>query len=671
MPAFRSFKQRCLAVGAVAGIALAASVPLVSGSASAAAGVTTFDQCQNGAIGNPPTLATCAGSGWTNGNLNGNNSHWAEGEFVPYRVALSGLGAGSHVLEISYRPGDSGGHAIDYLGSFDATETTSSTTAALHQNHADPCGDITMGAGWCTPATPTSSVAVKAPDFADADAGCGTAGTFTGPRVLGDIDLFGPTGSVMTGFNYVSENATVGGGCDTTVDVTFKLLAGIGSDNIVIAWGGHIASAQDWGVGHSASTVSGSPYHMSLDSVDGVVTGSMDRSMKTDAIYSVPSTPGSGSPSLTPTGTTTALKDGDTGQPWSGTETTGATAYDTAIVTGIDGPVPTGTATYTFFDNGTCQGSGTTQTVPLSDGVPQNAATTAHLGAGAYSFDAVYSGDNTYAPSAVSACEPFTVLPAPTAVSNIVFSKQTGVAWSGTEVAGGKADDTASLTGAVPGFVPTGTVTYSYFANGTCGGTPVWTDAVTLTGTGSVPDSNDTDALGAGTYSFDATYGGDSNYAASGASACEAFVVTPTTGSPSVDPSGNAGGSNSNGSTGDNGSSGTNGSGGDNGSGGTNGSGGSGGAAGPTGTVASDPSTPTAAPAAAAPATTPVATTPAATTPAAVTPAAVTPAGPVTKPSELAWTGADIGVTAAIGFGLLALGCFLVWSSRRRRHEVG
>src|SRR5215471_9660115 len=101
MPAFRSLKQRVVAIGAVAGIALTASVPLMSGSASAAAGVTTFDQCQNGAVGTPPSLVACAGSAWSNGNLNGNNSHWAEGDVVPYRVALSGLGAGSHDLEVT------------------------------------------------------------------------------------------------------------------------------------------------------------------------------------------------------------------------------------------------------------------------------------------------------------------------------------------------------------------------------------------------------------------------------------------------------------------------------------------------------------------------------------------------------------------------------------------
>src|SRR5262249_14914814 len=59
--------------------------------------------------------------------------------------------------------------------------------------------------------------------------------------------------------------------------------------NPVLLWGGHIASRLDWGPGNSASFISGSPYHMSQDSlylngsqVSGV--GGMDRSIKAGVI---------------------------------------------------------------------------------------------------------------------------------------------------------------------------------------------------------------------------------------------------------------------------------------------------------------------------------------------------------------------------------------------------
>jgi hypothetical protein len=50
-------------------------------------------------------------------------------------------------------------------------------------------------------------------------------------------------------------------------------------------------------------------------------------------------------------------------------------------------------------------------------------------------------------------------------------------------------------------------------------------------------------------------------------------------------------------------------------------------------------------------------------------PVVTTPAGPVTKPG-LAWTGANIGLTASLAVVLLALGSLLVAVSRRRRHET-
>ena len=359
---------------------------------------------------------------------------------------------------------------------------------------------------------------------------------------------------------------------------------------------------------------------------------------------SVPLASGSGSaadprsPTVTPT-TATVLEDGATGQPWSGNEATGATATDTATVSVTDGPVPTGTLTYTFFTNGSCQGSGTSETVTLVAGVPPDATTTEPLGAGAYSYDAVYNGDGNDSPSAVSACAPFTVDPTPTHVTNVVFSTQTGTAWSGTKTAGAKADDTASLSGAVPGFVPTGTLTYSYFANGTCGGTPVWTDTVNLTATGDIPNSNETEALGAGTYSFDTLYNGDQNYAPSAVSACDAFVVTPITDlGPTFDPSGSTSGSGS--------------------ADGSAGTGGNAGTPSPSGAGATG----------SAPAVTFSSSD--AASPTAVTAVAANPARPETT-SALALTGASVGVTASIALGLLAAGCMLVGLSRRRRDETG
>jgi hypothetical protein len=55
------------------------------------------------------------------------------------------------------------------------------------------------------------------------------------------------------------------------------------SSNVVIAWGGHIASASDWSAGNSASSINGSPYHTRLFSLDGS-GGNQDRSLAADAV---------------------------------------------------------------------------------------------------------------------------------------------------------------------------------------------------------------------------------------------------------------------------------------------------------------------------------------------------------------------------------------------------
>src|SRR5206468_25940 len=60
-----------------------------------------------------------------------------------------------------------------------------------------------------------------------------------------------------------------------------------------IAWGGHIASQVDWGIGKSASDINGSPYHSRVVTIDtGLVTqtsiGNQDRSLKASSVVLPP-----------------------------------------------------------------------------------------------------------------------------------------------------------------------------------------------------------------------------------------------------------------------------------------------------------------------------------------------------------------------------------------------
>ena len=227
--------------------------------------------------------------------------------------------------------------------------------------------------------------------------------------------------------------------------------------------------------------------------------------------------------------TATTVFDAATNTAWAGTETTGANAYDTATVTPSAGFTATGTITYTFFTNSGCSGTGSPAgTVTLNgDGSVPNSDTQGPLAAGSYGFQAVYSGDTNYAPS-TSTCEPFQVGTGTSSTATTVFDAATNAAWAGTETTGAHVYDTATVTPSAGAPTATGTITYTVFPNSACSGTGSPAGTVTLDGDGTVPNSETQGPLAAGSYSFEAVYSGDTNYAAS-TGTCEPFTVTKGT----------------------------------------------------------------------------------------------------------------------------------------------
>jgi hypothetical protein len=132
---------------------------------------------------------------------------------------------------------------------------------------------------------------------------------------------------------------------------------------------------------------------------------------------------------------TAAVDDATTGSAWGGGESTGASAYDTAAVSAIGAVVPTGSMTYDLFTNGTCAGNASSsRQVTLSNGSVPNSSATGALAPGSYSFQADYSGDASFRPSA-SACEPFTVSAAPSSPSGTTSTPTTTTPTSTTPTA--------------------------------------------------------------------------------------------------------------------------------------------------------------------------------------------------------------------------------------------
>ena len=178
---------------------------------------------------------------------------------------------------------------------------------------------------------------------------------------------------------------------------------------------------------------------------------------------------------------------------------------------------PTGTVTFTFFTNGTCTSPGTAGTpVTLTSGVATSASSGA-LTAGSYSFQASYSGDGDYATS-TGTCEPLTVTLDP---SSTVTSVMQGGSAVTAVAAGSSVTDQATVSGSAG--TPTGTVTFTFFTNGTC--TSPGTAGTLVTLASGVATSASSGALTAGSYSFQASYSGDGDYATS-TGTCEPLTVT-------------------------------------------------------------------------------------------------------------------------------------------------
>ncbi|MGB7200756.1 MAG: carboxypeptidase-like regulatory domain-containing protein [Pyrinomonadaceae bacterium] len=212
-----------------------------------------LDLCRNGTLASP---VACTGSAWVNGNANSTQAHWAESQFLAYRVKFTDLPIGAHSFTIGYDILASSKHAIDYLGTFNATETT-----------ADPCS----GVAGCTLGSPTSTFAVPV----DTVTVTNNTNPNTGNPIVQTPGQFTMWGGTITGVSY----EPYGGGDERKITITFTASVA----NPVLAWGGHIAWIGDWGVSNSANSIPGSPFHMRNDNLDGS-GGNQDRALQAAAV---------------------------------------------------------------------------------------------------------------------------------------------------------------------------------------------------------------------------------------------------------------------------------------------------------------------------------------------------------------------------------------------------
>jgi hypothetical protein len=221
-------------------VAVVAALLGTAGLVSAASGNSgTIDQCANGS---PASNSVDCVGGWVNGDLNSNKSAYVEGQFVPFRGIFNSTVSPVQVQlqwQIFNTPTN---HAYDYIGDYNKTVTG-----------ADPCDG-----GDCTN-PPTLYTIPTDPAYA-----CNPHGE---PQIPGSIAIWnGTISSPIPTSSYALQSCSQTYGSNTVQTLTLSITVTDTSKPFVLAWGGHVATAEDWGAGNDAATISGSPYHMILPS---------------------------------------------------------------------------------------------------------------------------------------------------------------------------------------------------------------------------------------------------------------------------------------------------------------------------------------------------------------------------------------------------------------------
>jgi hypothetical protein len=471
---------------------------------------------------------------WQNGNLNHNQAILLEGDSVPYQDQFNGLSVGpgnNYVFTIQWQTTNKDKHALDYLTSYDYTWNGGSRSGTTVDGHAlDGTGlpSSTLSTTFQIPVDPNIN---SGPPSNFMINGRTPVGSPTNPP----DQLFTMYGATLTGvFGYTTYPLT--GTTNQTLSISFTTAPTVKVpnpvSNPVLLWGGHIASQLDWGPG-GAGSINGSPYHMSQQSlthngsnVPGV--GSQDRQLMADAVISptiivvnkvanpalpsqdfgftntpnvffVPGQPANFVPRFDLDGSNTFTVPpynlpGSSGHNVKLLQTTTFGRPDlTRIMEGAlpEGWTLTGITIHSFLTGDTVQ-SGPTATLNCAEG------------------DTLWvTFTDTFHGTSSTATE--------------ILDAATG--GPPTEVAGVSVFDTATVTVApAAAFTPTGTVTYTFTAAQLANLTApagwrvvnptTWTDTVTLSG-GLVPDSAATPPLPLGSYQFQASYSGDSNYTGS------------------------------------------------------------------------------------------------------------------------------------------------------------
>ncbi|QCK15546.1 T9SS type A sorting domain-containing protein [Mangrovivirga cuniculi] len=246
-----------------------------------------LDQIRNGAFDAPVDTAA-----WVNGNAGAENAHFAEGMSIAYRVKMINMPAGETVtLTLGYDVIESGTYAIDYLTDYDRLEPH--LLAFLHdREEIDPTKDFVEFDLWPLDEVPDDLHPIPMPPGSNLDPLVAIQqNSFNIVSGAGAANMAIWNGDI-TNITYPNQANLNGPTSEQQISITFTV-GNNPSENVVISFGGHIASRLDWGydengVPKSAGGINGSPYHMRLKDWTLNNLGNQDRSLKAAAVVPPP-----------------------------------------------------------------------------------------------------------------------------------------------------------------------------------------------------------------------------------------------------------------------------------------------------------------------------------------------------------------------------------------------
>lgn len=345
-----------------------------------------IDQIRNGSAAAPTNPAA-----WVNGNAGASQAHYREGYSIAYRLVLTGLPVGAHEVQIEWDIRHSSRNAIDYITYFDRINSPSHLAVFGHVKETiDPAIGV---AGLGAPNTATSIPAPPVSSTAGTVGGLAQPTTSFSNLPANEQKFTIYNGTINAGGLTYINNADGNLGNLTAASSSTRLKINFQATNangtVVLAWGGHIASAQDWGPNASASSVSGSPYHTRLISLDGA-GGNQDRSLAAGAVIVDCATCSVGAATTAACGTTkthTATIDAggvcDTpGHSWSFVSNTSGASF-VGATNGASVTVNVGNAcsgSYTVRDTITCSGCTGASTIVCDQAVTVSDTTAPVIG---------------------------------------------------------------------------------------------------------------------------------------------------------------------------------------------------------------------------------------------------------------------------------------------------